>query len=173
MVSQAEEYVERLKNEYIDNQIKSQERDLLIQDNNIEKEQIKGYHGREILELLQNADDAFQKMINEGKVAKCDLEVIIDYDEKNHILRVANTGTFFDYDGIKAIVQGNNSTKKGKYIGNKGTGFRSILNWAEEVRIISGDFHIGFSEKYAQELFCHHQENSQIKRTILIFTFLC
>ncbi|MBO5443564.1 MAG: DUF3883 domain-containing protein [Alphaproteobacteria bacterium] len=166
MVSQAEEYVERLKNEYIDNQIKSQERDLLIQDNNIEKEQIKGYHGREILELLQNADDAFQKMINEGKVTKCDLEVNIDYDEKNHILRVANTGTFFDYDGIKAIVQGNNSTKKGKYIGNKGTGFRSILNWAEEVKIVSGDFHVGFSEEFAKDLLDEYKGEQQIKKQL-------
>lgn len=166
MTTQAEEYIKRLRDEYIDNQKRGQERDLLIQENNIEKEQIKGYHGREILELLQNADDAFQKMINDGKVAKCDLEVIINYDEQNHILRVANTGTFFDYDGIKAIVQGNNSTKKGKYIGNKGTGFRSILNWAEEVRIISGDFHIGFSEKYAQELFVRYKENSQIKKQL-------
>lgn len=166
MTTQAEEYIKRLRDEYIDNQKRDQERDLLIQENNIEKEQIKGYHGREILELLQNADDAFQKMINDGKVVKCDLEVIINYDEQNHILRVANTGTFFDYDGIKAIVQGNNSTKKGKYIGNKGTGFRSILNWAEEVRIISGDFHIGFSEKYAQELFVRYKENSQIKKQL-------
>ncbi len=139
---------------------------MLIQENNIEKEQIKGYHGREILELLQNADDAFQKMINDGKVAKCDLEVIIYYDEQNHILRVANTGTFFDRDGIKAIVQGNNSTKKGKYIGNKGTGFRSILNWAEEVKIISGDFCVGFSEKFAKELLEEYKEEQQIKKQL-------
>lgn len=61
MTTQAEEYIKRLRDEYIDNQKRGQERDLLIQENNIEKEQIKGYHGREILELLQNADDAFQK----------------------------------------------------------------------------------------------------------------
>lgn len=172
MIFSAEEYVNRLQKEYIDNQLKLQERDLLIQDNNIEKEQIKGYHGREILELLQNADDAFQKTINEGKNPKCDLEVNIDYDEKSHILRIANTGTFFDYNGIKAIVQGNNSSKTGKYIGNKGTGFRSILNWAEEVKILSGDFHVGFSEEFANKLLCKYKEEQQIKKQLDKYPYL-
>ena len=41
MTTQAEEYIKRLRDEYIDNQKRGQERDLLIQENNIEKEQIK------------------------------------------------------------------------------------------------------------------------------------
>lgn len=42
MTTQAEEYIKRFRDEYIDNQKRGQERDLLIQENNIEKEQIKG-----------------------------------------------------------------------------------------------------------------------------------
>ena len=37
MTTQAEEYIKRLRDEYIDNQKRDQERDLLIQENNIEK----------------------------------------------------------------------------------------------------------------------------------------
>ena len=57
------QYIDKLREEYIDTHVIEQERDLLIAENNIEKRDIKGYHGREILELLQNADDAYQKSI--------------------------------------------------------------------------------------------------------------
>ncbi len=153
-------YIETLCNEYIENHIRVQERDELINENNIEKRDIKGYHGREILELLQNADDAYQKSIDEGKIPDCELEVMIEF--KNNILSISNTGTFFDRNGIKAIVQGNNSPKSGKYIGNKGTGFRSILNWADEIRIYSGEFNIQFSKEIANKLFEEIKSEEQI-----------
>lgn len=150
-VESREDYINKLSEEYIKKIIEPQERDELIADNNIEKRDIKGYHGREILELLQNADDAYQKSVNLGEKPECDLEVSIEY--KNNILCTANTGTAFDKDGIKAIVQGNNSPKIGKYIGNKGTGFRSILNWAKNVKIHSGNFNVEFSKEIAEQEF--------------------
>lgn len=163
--SESQKYIETLCNEYIANHVREQERDELIHENNIEKRDIKGYHGREILELLQNADDAYQKSIDEGNAPDCELEVLIAF--KNNMLTISNTGTFFDRDGIKAIVQGNNSPKSGKYIGNKGTGFRSVLNWANEIRIYSGEFNVRFSKEFANEKFQEIKSERQIKRQLL------
>ena len=50
--SESQKYIETLCNEYIANHVREQERDELIHENNIEKRDIKGYHGREILELM-------------------------------------------------------------------------------------------------------------------------
>ncbi len=163
-MTEAEEFIERLCREYIEKHIKQQECDDLIAENNREKEHIKGYHGREILELLQNADDAYQQSIIEGNKPDEDLEVVIEY--KNDILRVINTGTFFSKSGIKAIVQGNNSTKDVDYIGNKGTGFRSVLNWATKVRILSGDFYVEFSKEIAQKVFDKIKDEKQIVKQL-------
>lgn len=163
-LTESQQYIEKLTKEYIAKHIERQERDELIAEDNIEKRDIKGYHGREILELLQNADDAYQKSIDMGEKPDCELEVIIEY--KNNVLTVINTGTFFDKDGIKAIVQGNNSPKTGKYIGNKGTGFRSVLNWAEKVRIFSGCFDVEFSKEIADRKLDEIRKELQIEKQL-------
>lgn len=163
-IAEARAYVEKLRSEYIENHKKEQERDELIGENVIEQRDINGYHGREILELLQNADDAYQKSIESGEQPTCELEVYIEY--KNNCLTVTNTGTAFDKDGIKAIVQGNNSPKSGKYIGNKGTGFRSVLNWAESVEIVSGPFSLRFSREYAKSIFEGIKNTPQIQKQL-------
>lgn len=151
-MDESRQYIDTLNKEYIENHLKEQERFLLLSENNVEIRDIKGYHGREILELLQNADDAYQKSIDKGQKPPKDLEVLIQYE--NNILTISNTGTHFDKKGILAILQGNNSDKKnGKYIGNKGTGFRSILNWAENIRIHSSPFNLEFSKKIAADKF--------------------
>lgn len=160
----AKEYINKLRNEFIEDQTRNRERDYLIEINHVEQRDVKGYHGREILELLQNADDAYQKAINSGKKTEQDLEVSISY--LDDVLTVSNTGTFFDDEGIKAIVQGNNSPKRSGYIGNKGTGFRSILNWAKSVSIDSGDFHILFSEDLANNVFEEIKNSPQIKKQL-------
>lgn len=157
-------YIETLEKEYIANHVKQQERHELIRENNIEKRDVKGYHGREIFELIQNADDAYQKSIDVGQRPHDDLQVSIIY--KNHNLIVSNTGTFFDKDGVKAIVEGNNSPKTGKYLGSKGTGFRSVLNWATNIKIFSGDFAIEFSKEIAKEVFDGIKDEPQIKKQL-------
>ncbi len=163
-VVDANSYIDQLRNEYVKTHIQQQERDLLIEANNVEKRDVKGYHGREILELLQNADDAYQKSIDNGEKPDCDLKVFIKYVD--NVLTVTNTGTFFDKDGIKAIVQGNNSPKVGRYIGNKGTGFRSVLNWSEKVRIMSGDFAVEFSKEIARQILDSIRDHPQIRKQI-------
>ena len=88
----ASEYVDKLRNDFVKLNTDPNELDNLISVNNVEKRDVKGYHGREILELLQNADDAYQKLINSGAKPDCNLEIDISYF--NNILTISNTGTF-------------------------------------------------------------------------------
>lgn len=111
-------------------------------DYNREREAIEVYKGRELLELIQNADD--ELLDDMGKEIK--LSFI------NGILTVSNNGSPFSEDGIDSLMYSNISAKAQKkdVIGNKGTGFRAILGWANEIRVRSGDLSIRFSDSYAQ-----------------------
>lgn len=120
--------------------------DELTRDLSIEENDVNGYHGREILELLQNIDDAYQLSVQSGNNLS-PIEAEISFIDG--VLKVSNTGTSFTLDGIKSIVLGHISTKDKTLIGNKGSGFRSILNWSNDIRIYSGEFSCGFSRKYA------------------------
>ena len=124
--------------------------------NNILNDVAKGYAGREILELLQNADDAYTKYVNMGGTPESDVGVLFEYDDD--ILEVSNKGTPFDFEAFSSICDGYKSPKKDKYddngyIGNKGIGFRSVLNWADSISIYSDGYYVGFSKEYAQKKF--------------------
>ncbi len=89
------------------------------------------YKGREILELLQNAVDALKTNEINNKV------FIKLFGDDFYIY---NMGEPFEYDGIYSLIFAHNSTKpKNKFIGNKGLGFRSILNWADDIKICSNN----------------------------------
>lgn len=163
-IEQAKSYIETLNKEYINKHIIFQEVTSLCIENNIEKRDVVGYHGREILELLQNADDAYQKSINSGEKPKDKLEVSIQFID--NCLTVTNTGTVFDKEGIVAITAGNDSPKSGRFIGNKGTGFRSVLNWANKIEIESGPYALSFSKEYADSVFDKIKNEPQIKKQI-------
>lgn len=94
------------------------------------------YKGRQLYELLQNADD--EATAGEGKI-KIELR-----EDK---LIVSNTGKPFSVQGIYSLMIANNSPKKVRknMIGNKGLGFRSVLNWADTVRIATREFAVEFS----------------------------
>ena len=116
--------------------------DRFIADYNRELELTKDYNGRQLLELLQNADDANSN------------EVLIIWDKENSKLVISNKGEPFEVGGIKSLMLANLSTKtKINYIGNKGLGFRSILNWAQEINILSNNCLISFSEIIAKDVF--------------------
>ena len=116
--------------------------DRFIADYNRELELTKEYNGRQLLELLQNADDAASN------------EVLIVWDKVNSKLTISNKGEPFETGGIKSLMLANLSTKtKISYIGNKGLGFRSILNWAEQININSNGCIISFSETIAKDIF--------------------
>ena len=106
---------------------------------NRENELSKEYNGRQVLELIQNADDANAT------------EISIEIDRKNHNLKVQNNGEDFTYEGIKSIMIANLSSKiTSYYIGNKGLGFRSLLAWSDDVRILSAGFCFHFSRDHAR-----------------------
>jgi len=127
--------------------------DRFIADYNRELELTKEYNGRQLLELLQNADDASSN------------EVLILWDKDNSKLTISNKGEPFETGGIKSLMLANLSTKtKISYIGNKGLGFRSILNWAEQIKINSNGCIISFSEIIAKDIFENKLELSEEDR---------
>ncbi len=102
------------------------------------------YHGRELLELLQNADDA-------GANSPAPNQAIILLEEDG--LCVGNTGTTFSAAGVKSLMVSDASPKqldRSRYIGNRGLGFRAILNWTDHPFILSGDLAVGFDRNHAR-----------------------
>jgi hypothetical protein len=112
---------------------------------NREVETEKEYNGRQLLELLQNADDE-----------KSD-EVLIKLDTNKNILTISNRGTAcssFSHEGIRSLMISNLSSKTTKkFIGNKGLGFRSIINWSEKIIINSNGLDIKFSREIVNSVF--------------------
>lgn len=94
------------------------------------------YAGRFLLELLQNAHDAHAATARDGR---CSLVLDEDEDEDEHgVLYVANGGDGFAWDGVKAICKLALSPKVvGEGIGNKGVGFRSVLQISSAPEIYS------------------------------------
>ena len=110
---------------------------------NRERSNIDDYRGREILELLQNADDA-----GDGYGPN---RILIRHWPDG--LCVANTGVPFSTGGIKSLMVGNLSPKKlarTRQVGNRGLGFRSILSWTQSFFILSGSLHLAFSRSLAK-----------------------
>lgn len=127
----------------------------ILQDYRKEKAEIEGYHGRELLELLQNAVDEIDTATNR----------YVCIELSGNILRLSNNGSVFSEAGVTSLMYSNLSPKHSayKYIGNKGTGFRSVLNWANYVRIYSGDLSIEFSSDSAEEFMSELLINDSIK----------
>ncbi len=132
-----------------------------------EYELMRDYNGRQILELLQNVDDAYGDIKSENDSSNDEVKVRITY--KNNILEVGNTGTSFSKDTIERLCLGRASNKSSQNIGNKGTGFRSLLNDAEWVELYSGEFAIRFSEEFTKRLFEQYVSRDSDKFSELIF----
>jgi hypothetical protein len=102
------------------------------------------YNGRQLLELLQNADD-------EGTD-----KVLIELNTVAKTLTISNNGNPFTVEGVASLMIANNSVKKGKkkhFIGNKGLGFRSILNWTTSIEIVTKEIVLKFSPLIAKANF--------------------
>ncbi|MEE2030443.1 hypothetical protein DIKCMJMK_04363 [Shewanella oneidensis] len=112
---------------------------------NREIETEKEYNGRQLLELLQNADDENSE------------EVYIELDTERAVLSINNRGincSSFSADGVRSLMISNLSTKLSKkYIGNKGLGFRSIISWSKHISIRSNDLKLDFSNEVVNEIF--------------------
>ena len=129
---------------FIEEEVKKRKLDYLsspsyiLEHYNIERQNIQAYNGRQLLEMLQNADDASENA-DEKKVL---------IELKDNVLTIANNGEPFNEDGFRSIIYSNISPKtlQQNKIGQKGLGFRSILSWADEVIIDSGGTRLSFSE---------------------------
>jgi len=107
-----------------------------------EKANIDSYNGRQLLEMLQNADDAAER-------PDCAKQALVKL--KDGILTIANHGYPFSKGGLESILFSNLSPKavEQNLIGQKGLGFRSILSWADEVIISSEGLNLMFSKQEA------------------------
>ncbi len=119
----------------------------MIQDYTTETSRKEEYQGRQLLELLQNADDAMKSLSTDNG----DLREVLISLQGNELV-VANKGTPFGIGGLKSLMYAGNSEKKGEVllIGSKGLGMRSVLNWAKELRIYSRNLAVRFSPEIAR-----------------------
>lgn len=120
-----------------------------------EREITRGYHGREILELLQNAGDAAHQAEVRGRV-----RIVVDPLG----MVVGNTGLPFDEGGMMSLQTANLSPKREReavVIGDKGLGFRSILNWTRSPLISSGRLNVAFLPAYAASMLQRLEQRSE------------
>ncbi len=98
------------------------------------------YKTRSFIELIQNADDANSKKFG-----------IHIYD--NFVI-VGNDGRDFNYDDVKAICRSGSSNKVrgGSTIGYRGIGFKSVVNLAERVYILSGNINFMYDKQLTKNL---------------------
>ena len=74
---------------------------------------------------------------------------------QENLLEISNNGEKpFSVKGYESIFYPGLSSKVSSgFIGNKGLGFRSIINWADEISIISNDFKLVFTEDLKNNFF--------------------
>lgn len=126
-------YIERIKNDSLD--IFKKDYARMIKEYKTEKAITNDYNGRQLLELIQNADDA-----------KSDT-VLIKLNTERQLLSISNKGEPFIKEGYRSLMLSGLSSKiKKTFIGNKGLGFRSIINWSESIKIHSNNLSVEFSE---------------------------
>lgn len=151
-----------LTNEGIEEEIKTRtatyrnDPPILLSGYNQEKQTVQDYEGRQLLELMQNADDAKSDILR------------ITLDTAIGELSIQNNGDAFSLEGVKSLMFTGNSTKnKEEYIGNKGLGFRSILNWVHAVSIYTQTVSFRFSESHSQAYYQQHIASSEKVRQMI------
>lgn len=140
-------------NELINNQLNTyKDRHRIKQDKNNENDFKKSYRYREVLELIQNCIDEFDEKNSNN-------DILIKL--KDNTFEISNTGNPFLIEGIRSLMIANVSPKKEKefykdtgYIGNKGLGFRSVLNWANDIKIFSqNELSIQFNQENSNQYY--------------------
>ena len=117
---------------------------LLIADYHRERAIARDYEGREILELLQNANDQAAERGERGRV-------LMELSPEGLIF--ANTGLAFSVGGVASLQTSHLSPKRRRrqqLIGNKGLGFRSVLNWSRTPIILSNALCLAYSTEHAK-----------------------
>lgn len=132
---------------------------LIVEHYNNENKIIDEYNGRQLLEMIQNAND--ESDTDKPKKVKIVLE--------NNTLLIANNGNPFSIGGVESLIYSDLSPKvmEENKVGQKGLGFRSVLNWSEEIYISSYDLHLKFSKQHAREFLDRLiEENPEIKTVL-------
>lgn len=95
---------------------------------------IADYHGRFLIELIQNGHDAHDRERRDGEIA-----MLLASDEgASGTLYVANRGQPFGPKNVDALCEmGLSSKPPGKAVGNKGLGFRSVRHVTDTPQIFS------------------------------------
>jgi hypothetical protein len=91
------------------------------------------YHGRFLIELIQNGNDAHPRDQTNGEI-----EVLLADEGQHGTIYVANRGSPFSQEGVFALSRiGKSSKPPGEAIGNKGLGFRSVCHVCDAPEIYS------------------------------------
>ena len=107
------------------------------------------YNNRSFIELLQNADDA---KASKFKILR-----------KSDLLFVANNGRVFNQTDLESLCRSASSNKlRGETIGYRGIGFKSVVGFAKEIHLFSGEIELTFSKELTKN------EISQADRVPLI-----
>lgn len=154
------EHKESLKNKLINlrSKVLSNYKDpqLMFSAFKTESDTNKGYNGRQVLELFQNCDDEDSP------------EVLIKIDKERKVFSISNIGTPFSEKGYNSLFYASLSSKvSGKFIGNKGLGFRSIINWANEINIYSNGICLKYAPHFIENAF-HQLHPSKEDRLALL-----
>ena len=97
------------------------------------------YNNRSFIELLQNSDDA--------------LSTRFLVDDYNSYLVVANDGRPFNANDFESLCRSASSSKgRGTAIGYRGIGFKSVVSFAQEVHLISGEYNVTFSRELTHDI---------------------
>src|SRR5882672_1476171 len=93
------------------------------------------YHGRFLIELLQNAHDSLRALPGtQGRIAVA----LEDAEGEHGTLYVANDGRPFIQDDFESLGRlGQSSKDPNRFVGNKGIGFRSVLEISSAPEIYS------------------------------------
>ncbi|MCL2189239.1 MAG: ATP-binding protein [Defluviitaleaceae bacterium] len=99
------------------------------------------YTGRSLIELLQNADDAGATQFLVQSINKTTFVA-------------ANNGRPFTSEDLIALCRSGASTKqrKSNAIGFRGIGFKAVVNYAENVHVLSGEYQFTFSRSKTADL---------------------
>lgn len=97
------------------------------------------YNCRSFIELLQNADDAGAERFYVKQYG--------DY------LIVANDGRVFSISDMESLCRSASSNKmRGSSIGYRGIGFKSVVGFAKEIHLMSGEFEVTFSKSLSKQV---------------------
>lgn len=152
------QYIDRIKNDSLE--IFKKDYARMIKEYKTETAITNDYNGRQLLELIQNADDAKSDIIS------------ISLNKENRTLSISNNGEPFVKEGYRSLMlSGLTSKIKKTFIGNKGLGFRSIINWTERVKIQSNNLSVEFSDEIRKNIYLKLFDKNTIDKIRDEFSF--